>query len=94
MRSSIFFERVPAPHRTKRFWIFFVVGIVPILCTPLYMLLMGFRPFPLRVQIHSGLVTFTTWVAFFWFGFRFGRTAWLIIGMLIFTFAFFAWLHS
>ena len=93
MRSSVFFEPVRAPHKTKRFWIFVALGVVPILFAPLYMILIGFHAFPLRVQIRSGVLTLALWVAFFWFGFRFGRIAWFVIAMVMFAFAFFAWLH-
>jgi hypothetical protein len=89
---SIFANPVPAPHKTRRFWMFVALGLLPILCTPLYMILLGFRPFPLRVQIHSGMITFALWVAIFWFGFRFGRIAWLITVVLMFLFTFVAWL--
>jgi hypothetical protein len=64
---DLFANPVPAPHKTKRFWIFLVLGLVPILFAPLYMVMMGFRPFPPRVQIHSGVITFATWTAIFWF---------------------------
>ena len=91
---DLFANPVPAPHKTKRFWMFVALGLVPILLAPLYMRLMGFRPFSVRVQIHSGLITLATWTAIFWFGFRFGRKAWPVILPLMFAFALFAWLHS
>jgi hypothetical protein len=93
MRSSAFFELVRAPHKTRRFWMYVALGIVPILCAELYMQLMGFRP-PVRIQIQNGLITFAMWVATFWFGFRFGRTAWLVIAAHMFVFALFAWLQT
>jgi len=73
---------------------FAALGLVPILCTPLYMLMMGFRLFPLRVQIFSGFITFAIWTAIFWFGLRFGRIAWAFILAVVFGITLLAWLRS
>jgi hypothetical protein len=91
MQSSNFFEPVPAPHKTKRFWVFVALAIVPFLCAPLCMVLLGFHRFPpLRIQIWTALITLVAWAAFFWFTFRFGRIAWFVVAMLMFGFAFLA----
>jgi hypothetical protein len=91
---DLFANPVPAPHKTTRFWLFVALGLLAIFCTPLYMMLMGFRPFSLRIQIQSGLITLAMWTTIFWFGFRFGRKAWLVILPLMFAFVLFAWLQS
>ena len=95
MQSLIAFEPVRAPHKTKRFWVsvgFF--GLLPILLAPFYTtFIMGVPPFPLCVQVRSGIITFATWLAFLWLGFRFGRTGWLLVAMFMFAFALFAWFH-
>ena len=96
MQSLIAFERVRAPHKTKRFWVsvaFF--GLLPIVLAPLYMkFIMGVPPFPLRVQVRSGVITFATCLAFLWLGFRFGRTGWFIVAMCMFAIVLFASFHS
>ncbi len=94
MQSLVPFEPVRAPHKTKRFWVsvaFF--GLLPIVLAPLYMASRGYPPFPLRVQVRSGIITFATCLAFLWLGFRFGRTGWFIVAMCMFTIALFAWFH-
>ena len=90
---SLFANPVPAPHKTKRFWMFVALGLVPIICAPLYIMLAGFRV-SIWIQIQSGIITFALWTAIFWFGLRFGRKAWLVIIMLMFAFTLFAWFHS
>jgi len=95
MQSLIAFEPVRAPHKTKRFWVSVTLcGLLPILLAPLYMkFIIGLPPFPLRVQVRSGIITFATCLAFLWLGFRFGRTGWLVVAMCMFAFALFAWFH-
>jgi hypothetical protein len=90
---DLFANPVPAPHKTKRFWRWIALGLVPVVVAPLYIRWKGFR-LPVRVQIQSGSITFATWIAIFWFGFRFGRIAWLVILPLIFAFVVFAWFYS
>ena len=94
MRDLNLFDPVPAPHRTKRFWLFVALGIVPILCAPLYMILIDFRPFSFRVQTQSGIITLAMWSAFWWMGLRFGRAGWFAVAMLMFGLVIFAWLHG
>lgn len=90
---DLFANPVPAPHKTKRFWTWVTLGLVPVVVAPLYILWMGLR-LPVRVQILSGVITFATWITIFWFGFRFGRIAWLVILPLVFAFVVFAWFYS
>jgi hypothetical protein len=95
MHSLMPFEPVRAPHKTKRFWISVVFfGLSPILVVPLLMVLCGYPPFSLRTQVRTGLITFATCLAFLWLGFRFGRTAWLVIAVFMFVLALFAWSQS
>jgi len=72
---------------------FVALGLVPIVCAPLYERLVGFR-LSLWVHVQSGIITFALWVAVFWFGLRYGRKAWVVIIMLMFAFILFAWLRS
>jgi hypothetical protein len=88
------FNPVSAPHKTKRFWIFVALGIIPGLCGPLVQRLMGIPLFALRVHISAGLITFALWVTAFWFGLRFGPVAWIVIGVIMLTFVIFAGLYS
>jgi len=91
--ADLFAYPVPAPHRTKRFWLFVALGLVPIVCAPLYITWVGFRV-PVWTQIQSGIITFALWVTVFWFGFRYGRIVWLVLFPLMFAFALFAWFHK
>ena len=93
MPASILFEPVSAPHKTKRFWLFVALGLVVLLCAPVIQILLGLPPFPRRVQISSGAITFALWVIAFWFGLRFGRIAWLTIATLMAIFALLALFH-
>jgi hypothetical protein len=88
------FDPVAAPHKTKRFWIFVALGLVPVLSAPLVQRLLGLPLFSLRVTLESGLITFATWVVAGWIGFRFGRTGWLGIAIAMLVFAIFARFYS
>ena len=94
MPASAFLEPVPAPHKTKRFWLLVVLGIFIPLFAQLWLIFRGLPPFPLRIQLTSGTLTFALWAGMVWFGLRFGTIAWFIIGVLFFAFGLFALLHS
>jgi hypothetical protein len=96
MRSLIDFEPVRSPHKTKRFWMFVaVVGVGSILFAQLFMMLvLGVRPFPLRIQLKSGPIAFLTLITFYWIGFRFGRVGWFVVAIAMFAFAAVASFHS
>jgi hypothetical protein len=72
---------------------FVALGIVVVLCAPVIQSLLGLPSFPLRIQISSGCIAFATWVIAFWFGLRFGRIAWFMIGIMMLTFALVARFH-
>jgi hypothetical protein len=90
---DLFANPVHAPHKTKRFWMWGAIGLVPVLLAPLYIWWEGAARPSVRVQVETGVITFAMWIAIFWFGFRFGRIAWLVILPLMFAFVLFAWFH-
>jgi hypothetical protein len=93
MPASTFLGPTSAPYRTKNFWILVALFAVLVLCAPLIQSLLGLSPFPLRVQISSGAITFILVVAMLWFGLRFGRVAWFTIAIFFLTFGLFILLH-
>ncbi|HMG04028.1 MAG TPA: hypothetical protein VK581_01120 [Chthoniobacterales bacterium] len=94
MPASTFLKPVPAPSKTKRFWLLVALGLLIPLFAPLWMIFLGMPPFPLRIQLTSGTITFAVWIVLVWFALRFGVIAWSIIGILFFAFGLFARLHS
>ena len=88
VQKLIPFDPVLAPHKTKSFWVAVAVcGLLPVLLAPLCMIVIGYPPFPLRVQFRSGVITFTMIGAFLWLGFRFGRPGWFVVAILMFAVA-------
>jgi len=94
MPASTFLQPVPAPHKTKRFWLLVALGLLIPVAAPLWLIFHGLRPFPLRVQFSSGAITFTLWIATIWSALRFGVIAWIIIGILFLGFGLLAMVYS
>ena len=94
MAASAFLQPVPAPHKTKRFWLLAALGLLIPVSASLWLIFLGLPPFPMRVQFTSGSTTLVLWIGSIWFALRFGAIAWLIIGMLFLGFGLFAMLYS
>ena len=58
-----------SPHKLKRFWISVSAAAAVILCAPLIQHLLGYPPFPLRVQLSTGPIIFVLLVPAFWVAF-------------------------
>jgi hypothetical protein len=94
MTSSTFLDPLPAPHKTRRFWMLVALGTLIPLAARLWLVFHGLPPFPLRVELSTGAITFALWVITIWFALRFGRIVWFIVAVFFIGFGLFAMLHS
>ena len=80
------FGPLEKPHRTKIFWI--CVGLTAVFnfcAPPILEKLLRLPPLHWRAATYSFGAAFILMLPVWWIGFRFGRVAWLAIGLIMFS---------
>ncbi len=83
MKSSPHLGPFTAPHKTVQFWMLVTVMAIVFLCEPFILRFFG-APLPQRPYsswLSSVAITLLVMIPVTWLGFRFGRIAWLLIGV-------------
>jgi hypothetical protein len=72
-----------APHKTLQFWIFIALVSVALSWAPLILRFLRAPAalLPIHVWIRSAAFTLPIMMVVAWLGFRFGRVAWVVIGI-------------
>jgi|GEM_PF-3096368 len=94
MPASILLGPYPAPHKTKQFWIFAALLAAAVISTPIIQNAFGLLPFPWRVRLSSGAISFFAMLLGGWLAFRFGRIGWLTLAAAMILFALWARSHG